>query len=457
MKTAAIGIVLLISGAASLFAAEKRPPNVVFVFADDLGYGDLACYGHPYARTPNLDRLASEGTRFERFYVTGVTCCPSRTGIMTSRHPASFAKYMANYGFQGVPTVTEYFKKAGYVTGHFGKWHIGPETGNGTYGIDQIEVIGNTKDSPGGRDEGLFEQSMKFIEKNRDKPFYVNVWGHITHYPVQPPEVLYKKFEDIPFNRQDFKGRQIQKQFDDARRIGGDLKRGMRNYLADVWSLDHQVGRLLSKIKALGLEEHTLFVFSSDQGPAPVITQGKATDPALETNPSRNMLGYTGGWRGQKHDQHEGGVRVPFIVRWPGKVPEGKVNRVSVLSGMDWLPAVCTLCEVPFRSENIEGEDVSDIWLGSDRSRNKPMFWNQSSVNGEFSGLKFPWKIHMSRKGTELYNVQDDPAETNDLSGSHAERTEELTALVNAWRSTLPKEYIKPKKDKKKAKKDKRE
>jgi N-acetylgalactosamine-6-sulfatase len=134
-------------------------------------------------------------------------------------------------------------------------------------------------------------------------------------------------------------------------------------------------------------------------------------------------------------------------------VPEGKVNKVSVMSGMDWLPTVCTLCDVPFRPEHVEGEDVSDIWLGSERSRKKPMFWNPSSVNGEFSGLRFPWKIHISRKGTELYNVQDDPAEKNDLSKSHAEKTEELTALVNKWKRTLPKEYIKPKKDKKKAKK----
>src|SRR6186997_1474364 len=105
-----------------VFAADASRPNVVLMLADDLGYGDLHCYGHPYARTPNLDRLASEGTRMEQFYVTGVTCCPSRTGFMTSKFPATFQKYPADAGFGNRVTVTELLKKAGYTTGHFGKW-----------------------------------------------------------------------------------------------------------------------------------------------------------------------------------------------------------------------------------------------------------------------------------------------------------------------------------------------
>jgi N-acetylgalactosamine-6-sulfatase len=124
MKTllAALLLAPLLAG-----AADTRPPSIIFILADDMGWGDASCYGHPYAKTPNIDRLAREGTRFTQFYATGVTCCPSRTGFMTSRWPASYATYPANGGFSGRVTITELLKKRGYATGHFGKWHIGPE------------------------------------------------------------------------------------------------------------------------------------------------------------------------------------------------------------------------------------------------------------------------------------------------------------------------------------------
>ena len=121
-------------------AAQAKKPNIVFILADDLGYSDLKCYGHPYARTPNLDKLAAEGTRFTQFHVTGVTCCPSRTGFMTSKFPATFQKYPAAAGFGARVTVTELLKQQGYRTGHFGKWHIGSVLTPGTYGIDSINA-----------------------------------------------------------------------------------------------------------------------------------------------------------------------------------------------------------------------------------------------------------------------------------------------------------------------------
>jgi N-acetylgalactosamine-6-sulfatase len=111
------------------FAQAQEKPNVVFILADDLGYGDLGCYGHPYAQTPNINSLAKDGTRFTRFYATGVTCQPSRVGFMTSRHPCSFERRVGDYGFDGRPTITELLNKNGYATGHFGKWHIGPAVG----------------------------------------------------------------------------------------------------------------------------------------------------------------------------------------------------------------------------------------------------------------------------------------------------------------------------------------
>src|SRR5262249_49206862 len=147
--------------------AQVSRPNIVFILADDLGYADLKCYGHPYARTPNLDRLATEGTRFEQFYMTGGTCCPSRTGLMTGKFPATFREYPAGSGFGDRVTVTELLKRRGYTTGHFGKWHIGPKETPGTYGIDSIHVnAGATARGRGddrGRDASIFDDAIRFI------------------------------------------------------------------------------------------------------------------------------------------------------------------------------------------------------------------------------------------------------------------------------------------------------
>jgi len=172
-----------------LSAAEK--PNVIFILADDFGWGDLGCYGHPYARTPNLDRLASEGTRFQQFYSTGVTCCPARTGLMTSKFPATYQVYPGNGGFGDRVTITDLLHRNGYRTGHFGKWHIGPNTTDGVYGVDTVFV--DKEDEPRrsrtddrGRDTPIFDEAIRFLEENKAGPFYVNIWTHISHHPIDP-------------------------------------------------------------------------------------------------------------------------------------------------------------------------------------------------------------------------------------------------------------------------------
>jgi N-acetylgalactosamine-6-sulfatase len=377
---------------------------------------------------------------------------------MTSRHPASYPKYMADFGFAGRVTVTELLQQAGYRTGHFGKWHMGPEDKDGTYGIDQIKTIGSTKTDPGGRDTGLFAAAMDFIEANKDVPFYMNVWGHITHYPVDPLPSLANRFKDVNVDRGNF-GKHMQEKFDTCERIGGDLNVSMRNYLGDVYSLDLQVGRLLRKIDDLGLRDNTIVVFSSDQGPAPVLTKNKPTDPSLKHNPSRNMLGYSGGLRGGKHTQWEGGVRAPFIIRWPRRVPAGKINHISIFSGMDWLPTVCTVAGIPMisnsgrtslkrsagiaNSETFEGEDISDIWLGADRSRVNPLFWKASNVNARISMLSGNWKLHVSRDTIELYDLSVDSSESRNVAKEHPRIVAEMKSKLEAWAVQLPRSYEK--------------
>jgi len=413
--------------------AEQRP-NIVFILADDLGTGDLGCYGHPYAVTPNIDRLAAEGTRFTRYYATGVTCCPSRTGFMTSHHPARFDAYMADFGFGDRITITELLNDNGYATGHFGKWHIGPEKEGlpeDDYGIDEVKIIGNSDSL--GRDDALFAAANEFIKRHRDEPFYVNIWGHISHYAVPPAKHIPEALAKLDFDESRFDSYMAEK-FDNTREWGFSVEECFRNYLTDVYSLDAAVGRVLALLDELGLTDNTIVVFSSDQGAAPNGAFQNDRQRAMDTILKANMLGWSGGLRGGKHEKYEGGVRIPFLLRWPGQVPAGHVNDTSILSGLDWLPTLCALTGTAYEPAQFEGLNVADIWRGSDRNPTRALFWR---AGGEAVLLE-PWKLHLTRQGPELYNLDDDPRETTNIARSHPEITQQLATEINKWLQTLP-------------------
>jgi len=436
-------------GHASLEAAPQRPPNIVFLFADDLGYGDLRCYVHPYAKTPALDQLAREGTRFTQFYVTGVTCNPSRTGLMTGLFPARFAKYPADFGFARRVTITDLLKQRGYATGHFGKWHIGPDSQDGTYGIDTVKTIGKSRDKSAGRDDDLYSAAIEFIRANKDRPFYVNVWGHATHYPVDTADGLVSEFENVAVNREDFAAT-MQHKFDECEETGGALDASMRQYLGDVYQIDVNVGRVLKTLDELGLRENTIVVFSSDHGPAPVILAKKGARKY-----SSNMLGYAGQFRGGKHEQYEGGTRVPFIIRWPGHVPAGRVDAENVCSFIDWLPTLCAIAGVKELPDKLDGEDVSDIWLGGDRRRTKPLYWKTSAAASTPVIRDGKWKLHWNRRRAgeiELYDLSLDPSESNNVALRQPEVVARLTTKLQAWVAELPRQY--EKKDNRSARKE---
>jgi arylsulfatase A-like enzyme len=439
----------------STFGQQSKPANIVFILADDFGYADLKCCGHPYARTPNLDKLATEGTRFTQFYMTGLTCCPSRTGLMTGKFPATFREYPAGFGFGNRITVTELLKKQGYATGHFGKWHIGPKQTPGTYRIDAI----NATDADGparkrqderGRDAGLFDDAIEFIEKNKAGPFYVNVWGHVAHFPISPPAAAVEQFKDLVVKESDFSP-YMREKFAFVKKTGGDVNGGMRRYLADVWAMDQCVGRLLKKLDDLGLRENTIVIFSSDQGPAPVEPPAKADSLPPAERKQRleqqwNMLGYAGELRGGKHGMYEGGVRVPFIIRWPGKVAAGQVNQTSVIGGIDWLPTLCGIADAKIDPAAFDGEDVSSIWLGKDRERIKPLFWKTNNTRSSIGIREGKWKlIHPGGKRgeVELYDIAADPRESRNVASMHPDIVQELSAKVERWSATLPKDYVK--------------
>ncbi|MEM7392188.1 MAG: sulfatase-like hydrolase/transferase [Verrucomicrobiota bacterium] len=424
-------------------ADDERLPNIVFLFADDLGYGDLGCYGHPYAKTPSIDRLAREGTRFTQFYVTGVTCNPSRTGLMTGRFPARFPRYAADYGFGDRVSITELLKQRGYRTGHFGKWHIGPESGDGTYGIDTIRTIGKSRNKSKGRDDDLYSAAIDFMKKNKDAPFYLNVWGHATHYPVNTPAGLAERFKNVRIDRKDFSST-IQHKFDESLNISKDLDDSMRQYLGDVYQIDANVDRVLKALDDLGLTEKTMVVFSSDHGPAPVVLGKKGVREF-----SKNMLGYAGPFRGGKHQQYEGGTRVPFIIRWPGHVEAGRVDSTSVCSFIDWLPTLCAVAGIKALPASLDGEDISDVWQGADRPRTKPLFWKSSSTGSAPAIREGNWKLHLHRKrdrGIELYDLAVDPGESRNVANDHPDVVVRLRKKLRAWVAELPEHYDKKKK-----------
>ncbi len=437
MKTNPIYLLLLALAATNAAVAQlpdERPPNIVMIFADDLGTGDLGCYGHPYAVTPNIDRLATGGTRFTRFYATGVTCCPSRTGFMTSRHPASYDSYMADFGFGNRITITELLQDNGYVTGHFGKWHIGQEKDGvpeDDYGLDEVKIIGNSNGP--GRDDDLFAAAIDFIKRNQDRPFYVNIWGHISHYPVLPAKNPETPLADLKLDESRFDPYMAEK-FDNTRQRGFSVEECFRNYLIDVYALDLAVGRVLQLLDDLNLADNTIVVFSSDQGAAPNGENQNDRQEAMDPIFKANMLGWAGGLRGGKHEKYEGGVRIPFILRWPGQVPVNHVNSTSVLSGLDWLPTLCAITDTDIDASQFEGLDTTDIWKGSDRNPNRTLFWK---VGGE-AALQDPWKLHLTRQGPELYHLGKDPQEATNVADKFPEVTRKISTAIKTWEKTLP-------------------
>lgn len=441
-------------------SALAAPPNILFILADDMGWADLRCQGHPYAQTPNLDRLASEGTRFTQCYATGVTCCPSRTGFMTGKFPATFAQYPAGAGFGDRVTITELLKKQGYTTGHFGKWHIGPVTDNGTYGIDRIgaaeeESGGQRKRkreaaaSARGRDAGMYDAAIRFIEQHKDGPFYVNIWDHIPHHPVNPSPAVTEAFGPLEVDESLFPP-PMREKFARCKAQGGDVSTHMRAYLAEIKAMDAEIGALLKRLDELGLRDTTLIAFSSDQGPAGIRESlgGKPEKRGVNNTLDirLNAMGFAGSFKGGKHDQHEGGVRIPWILRWPGHVPAGRVDAKAVLSGADWLPTLCALAGVEIRASDFDGEDASAAWLGRDFIRSKPLLWKTSSTGSDPALRVDHWKFHGTnrKKGSiELYDLATDPGETINLADQRPEVVRQLGETLAAWTASLPKSYDK--------------
>lgn len=438
-------------GSATSEGTHSRP-NIVFVLADDLGWGDLGCYGNRHFRTPHLDRLAAQGTLFTQYYQAGSVCSPTRASLLTGRFPAELRIHghlaspeqnakrdMPNQLDPAVPTLPRLLRTAGYTTIHVGKWHLGRSDkgveGLEEYGFDCAEWIDcrlgernlwSVAERAKATGE-LIDSAISLIDRHREKPFYCQVWLHDPHAPLAPSAEQMK-----PFRRSEPEG------FTSPAMV----------YAATVVEMDRQIGRLLTALSEMDLERNTLVIFSSDNGPED-IEIGNATWSAY---------GSAGPLRGRKRSLYEGGVRVPFIVRWPGKVPGGRVDRNSVIASVDLLPTLCAVAgaTVPAEvAEQVRGENVAAALQGqADWSRHTPLYWQWRFRVSNHPWNRSPqlavregrWKLLLNpdRSRIELYDITADPGEQNNVAGQQPEVVEALAQKVLAWEKTLPPGVIEP-------------
>ena len=439
----------------------KQGPNILFIFMDDLGYGDLGCYGNTVVNTPNIDQLALEGIRFTQFYVNSPICSPSRVAVLTGQYPsrwgitsfihtkeANQARGMRDFLDTSAPSIAKDLQQAGYYTVHIGKWHIGggrdiDEAPLITeYGFDEsvtqfeglgerylatFETLPHLKDSTRflekwsaqlGRGKVHWEKRENFTRvfvdhtiqaiknaRGQGKPFYINLWPDDIHTPLEPPLAL-----------------------------RGDLSTKAR-FLGVMQEMDRQMGRLFDYIRDdPELAGNTLIVFTSDNGPDKNVNKA-------------------GKLRGYKTNLYEGGIRVPFIVWRPEEIPEqraGSLNDTTVIAGID-LPL--TFMEAagirPVEGIEYDGESMLDAISGRETTiRTKSLMWIRPPDRPGYDGDNDPdlairkdnHKLLMDVNGSnvQLYDLQADPGETNNLAAAMPEVVGELKMLLLDWYKNYP-------------------
>lgn len=440
----AVAAFLLPALSTATAAAASARPNLVFILADDWGWGDLGSHGHPYLQTPNLDRLAAQGTDFRQFTVASGVCSPSRAAILTGRFPARFGIHghfatVESHVQRGMPdwldpntvTLPRLLQQAGYATAHFGKWHLTnimvPDAPlPSAYGYDAYGAFNCPGPQMPVHDD--VKNAIAFIERSHaaGKPFFLNLWVHEPHTPHYPKPEYLAKFAHLP---------------DEAQRI----------YAAVIAHADARIGELLATLDRLALAEDTLVIFTSDNGPENTgpadrrMTEDESTGPGFGSWAS---AGRTGGHRGRKRSLLQGGIGVPFLTRWPGKIAAGKIDDVTPITAVDLLPTLCSFAGARWPTAYVpDGIDQSAALLGKPAAtRTKPIFWQWTTATKAGDN----WPALAVRDGGEKLLVGKDPRqfelfrfpadrlEKTNLSAGEPTRVEQMRALLAAWTATLP-------------------
>lgn len=466
---------LLLLGFVALSSSAARP-NIIFLLADDMGYGDLGCFGSPVIKSPNLDQLAAEGVRLTDCYAASPNCSPARTGMLTGRHPYRVGMYdFARFKPLHIPvsetTVAEQLKSAGYATMFAGKWHCsgdfesGQQPYPGDHGFDHWLANKSNfgKDPEGFRRNGektgkikgwmseiVVDETMSWLdERAEEEPFFACLWFSEPHTPVVAAEefrALYPEKVTTPH-------------LEDLATSGGPqvLRKRLKNpdlYFGCVSMLDHHIGRLLAYLKKKGLDKNTLVVFTSDNGPE---------------HRTPTAFGSSGILRGAKGHIHDGGIRVPGIVRWPGVIEPGSVSDTPI-SGTDWLPTFSKIAGAALPTDRaLDGIDVMPaLASGKALKRERPLLWwlwharggyevamrdgdyklvatmMPQPRPGDIADAKQPegWSImEFIKKGElgrfEMYNLKKDSTESRNLAGAEPERFENLRKRMIALHSEI--------------------
>lgn len=478
LKTIGAAAALAVPGCAGLsdLAGKKqtaKKPNFVFILIDDLGWRDLGCYGSTFYETPNIDKLAAEGMRFTDAYAACPLCSPTRASIMTGKYPARLkqtytpSRLRTEVRTRLIPprcqqqlkleevTIAEALKEAGYATCSVGKWHLGrtpyyPQK----QGFD-INIAGTHDGSPAsyfhpytrgknwkmnlpGGEPGeyltdrLTEEGIKFIEANKDKPFFLYLSHHSVHTPIQAKEKIIEKYkakaENFPFPSRprfiqdgDFTVRQIQ---DDP------------VFAAMIESTDDSVGRVMTALKDLGIAEDTVIIFTSDNG-------GESRG---DGRPTSNFP-----LRAGKCSLYEGGIRVPMIVKWPGVTTPGSECNEPVISN-DFYPTMLKMAGLPAKpDQHADGQSMVPLLKQTDRLKRTAIYWHfphydnpgvkpAASVRaGDYKLIEF-----FEDNRIELYNLKDDIGEKNDLSLKMPSKASELKALLHNWQREVDAQMPRP-------------
>lgn len=422
----------VVSAAATTARAQADRPNIVWIMADDLGYGDLGCYGQTKIRTPNIDQLAAEGMRFTDAYAGSTVCAPSRCALMTGFHNGH-GRLRDNipHGVFLRPddfTVAEMLKQAGYQTGGFGKWSLGNP---GSWGIpryqgfdtyfghlnqdqahqyypdylwddDRVMLLMENREDQHNQYAAdlLADRAVQFIDDNREHPFFLyfpTTLPHFSDFKDGPDKLIVPT--DAPYTAEDWP--QLEK-----------------NYAAMITRLDDQVGRIVERLREHGLEQNTLIFFTSDNGP----WGGHDVDFFKSGGP----------FRGKKRDVYEGGIRVPLVARWKGRIKPGTESK-HACAFWDFLPTAAELAGLP-APQSTDGISFVPEMLGKPQAKHEYLYWDYAHTRGNFMQAVRQGNWKAVRNGPdsaiELYDLQSDPAEASDVAADHPAIANRLSELM---------------------------
>ncbi len=438
-------------------------PNIIYIMADDMGYGDLGCYGQETIKTPNIDNLAEQGMRFTQHYAANTVCAPSRCGLLTGKH-MGHADIRGNaeaepHGQMPLPdqavTVAEVIKDNGYITGMIGKWGLGIEGTEGDpnkqgwdffYGYtDQVlahnyypeylvrngehEMLDNEVkylDTAAWHDgygsyatkkvdysNDLFtDEALEFIKQYKDTAFFLYLPYTIPHNNGEAPDGQKQEVPDYGIY------------------ADKDWPSDTKGYAAMITRLDDYVGKIVTLLKEKGLEENTLIIFTSDNG------------PMQESHGFTKFFDSNGKLRGGKRDLYEGGIREPFIAKWPGMIKPGTVSD-HISAFWDFLPTVCEVAGVK-APENIDGISYLPELLGEEQPSHEYLYWEFPAQGGKQAVRKGKWKavrtnlMENTEAPIELYDLSQDIAEANNIADQHPEIVEEMKTIMKNARTVDP-------------------